>query len=414
MSAQRSAYSSQIRALGGRCIHSRGPRRLTHQAASCQEEYAKVVRRERETEHAAALLDPTGRGIQAFDLADEQWRALELKNRKTRHLRMPCCGSQVILKKSHLGTQFFAHKTVGRCATAPETEAHLQLKKTVVDAARANGWEAATEVPGASPLGEQWTADVLAKKKTHKVAVEIQWAGQTNEETMRRQERYRQSGIRGLWLLRQPGFPITHDLPAVCIGGSLREGFQALIPSHTRLGARDRAEPDRWHQIVPMREFLDGVFSKRFQFGLPLDADALVSIRSGTINCWRRSCRARTRIVTFVELEFGHHKYNFNIRALGEHPELCSAVLSRLPPDPKIGEIKPRFSRTLGRAYMSNGCHRCDALIGEFFEHDAWYEDEEVLVVFSIKLSKEWKRAIEQAFGHQEFGSNVGWVVLSG
>jgi competence protein CoiA len=135
-------------------------------------------------------LDPTGRSIQSFDLADE--------NRKARSLRMLCCGSQVILKRSHLGTQFFAHKVVGRCATAPETEAHLQLKRTVVFAARANGWEATTEVPGTSPLGEQWKADVLAQKGIHKVAVDIQWAGQTNDETMRRQERYRQSGIRGL------------------------------------------------------------------------------------------------------------------------------------------------------------------------------------------------------------------------
>ena len=197
----------------------------------------------------------------------------------------------------------FAHKAVGGCATGPETEVHLQLKKTVVAAARANGWEATTEVTGISPSGEQWTADVLAQKGKHRVAVEIQWSAQTNDETMRRQERYRQSGIRGLWLLRQPGFPITHDLPAVCIGGSLQDGFKALIPSGTHLRARDRAQSDRWQQIVPMREFLEAVFSKRFQFG-PLDADALLSIRSGTIECWRDGCRARTRIITFVELAF--------------------------------------------------------------------------------------------------------------
>ena len=90
------------------------------------------------------------------------------KTGKHVNLRMPCCGSQVVLKRSPLGTQFFAHKAVGSCATAPETEAHLHLKKTVVDAARANGWEAVTEVLGTSPLGEQWTADVLAQKGEHR------------------------------------------------------------------------------------------------------------------------------------------------------------------------------------------------------------------------------------------------------
>ena len=107
-----------------------------------------------------------------------------------------------------------------------------------------------------------------------------------------------------------------------------------------------------------------------------------------------------------IELAFGPHIYNFNIRALGEHSELCSAVLSHLSLHPKIGEIKPRFSRAQSRYYMSNGCYRCDALVGDFFEHDAWYEDEEVLAIFEIRRSKEWKRAIEQ-----EFGSDFGWGV---
>jgi competence protein CoiA len=79
-----------------------------------------------------------------------------------------------------------------------------------------------------------------------------------------------------------------------------------------------------------------------------------------------------------------------------------------------IGEIKLRFSRTQGRSYMSNGCRRCDALIGESFEHDAWYENEEVLASFRVEISKEWKRAIEQAFGEHEFGADFGWVVSLG
>src|ERR671918_714762 len=95
-------------------------------------------------------LDPTGRSIQSFDLADEQWRALQVENRRARHLRMPCCSAQVTLKRSHLGTPFFAHKSVGTCTTAAETEAHLRLKRMAVEAARANGWAAHTEKTGTS------------------------------------------------------------------------------------------------------------------------------------------------------------------------------------------------------------------------------------------------------------------------
>ena len=59
---------------------------------------------------------------------------------------------------------------------------------------------------------------------------------------------------------------------------------------------------------------------------------------------------------------------------------------------------------------MSNGCRQCDALIREFFEHDAWHEDEETLVSFEVKISTEWKRAIEEAFGGQGFGFDFGMV----
>jgi competence CoiA-like predicted nuclease len=166
-------------------------------------------------------LDPTGRSIHSFDLAHEQWRAMELENRKARHLRMPCCSSQVTLKRSRLGTPFFAHRAVRTCTTAAETEAHLRLKKMAVEAARANGWTAETEVSGASPLGEQWRADVLARRRERMVAVEVQWSNQTNDGILRRQERYRQSGARD------------------CVN----EAFQLLVscPPYVSAGAWNRA-----------------------------------------------------------------------------------------------------------------------------------------------------------------------------
>ena len=121
------------------------------------------------------------------------------------------------------------HKTKGTCVYAPETEEHHYLKRAVMIAARKNGWKAQTEVKGVTPSGEEWIADVLAQKGKYKIAIEIQWSGQTNEETLRRQQRYKESGIRGLWMLRQPGFPVTRDLPAICIGGDLKEGFGNLV-----------------------------------------------------------------------------------------------------------------------------------------------------------------------------------------
>lgn len=31
-----------------------------------------------------------------------------------------------------------------------------------------------------------------------------------------------------------------------------------------------------------------------------------------------------------------------------------------------VGVVRPRYSKTAGHAYLSNGCHACDAIFGEF------------------------------------------------
>ncbi|MCK1506316.1 hypothetical protein IVB21_15655 [Bradyrhizobium sp. 18] len=133
------------------------------------------------------------------------------------------------MKTSARGLNFFAHKSRGPCRSGPEAEEHLALKLLAVAAARRAGWDCSTEARGASPSGEAWTADVLAQKGRHKIAIEVQLSSQTNEEILRRQERYRQSGVRCLWLVRQPGFPVSKDLPAACVSGDIATGFEARL-----------------------------------------------------------------------------------------------------------------------------------------------------------------------------------------
>jgi hypothetical protein len=331
--------------------------------------------------------DPgANRYIHAFDLSPEDWRALEHENRRARHLRLPCCSAQVTLRRSPRGTQFFAHKALGECATAPETEAHLRLKQMAVEIARANGWEAETEVAEAT-----WRADVLAHKGSAKVAVEIQWSPQTNEETMQRQERYATSGVRGLWLLRQDGFPIDQTLPAARISGSLEEGFVALVPTGSG------------KQSVPMRDFLEAAFTKRLRFGVPMDFPARVSVQAGQMFCW--SCGAETRIITGIDVVLGPNEYRFSVAGLGAFPDLFQFVRGRLPSDQLMGAIKRRFSKAQERSYLSNGCAHCDALIGEFYEHDAC-ENQQEICTFSIRINERWRQALEASGGHED-----GWGV---
>lgn len=342
-------------------------------------------------------LDGEGQSVCAADLASEEWQALALENRRLRHLRMPCCDAHVVLKTSPRGIKFFAHKAKGACTSAPESEAHLFLKQMIVSAARAQGWEADTEIAGQTPSGACWKADVLARKGKHRVAVEVQFSGQTPQETMQRQEWYRESGIRGLWLLRQPGFPVAQALPAVCIGGSLGDGFTALIPGcFSDMSARDRAAPARWRQSLPMEDFLHAAFAGWFRFGAPLDMEAMVSIWGAPDSCW--SCGAQTLVVTRIEITYGPNAPYFTLSDFGKHRELVPVLLDNLPALPDFGAIKYRPSKTMGGTYLSNGCAHCGVLYGDTFafRHNIVAT---ALHRFTIRITPAWKRAIEERDG---------------
>jgi competence protein CoiA len=154
-----------------------------------------------------------------------------------------------------------------------------------------------------------------------------------------------------------------------------------------------------------MEEFLDAAFSKRLRFGVPLGAHARVSVSTGNIFCW--SCGAEAQIVTSVGVTFGPHAYRFSVPDLDAYQDLFELIGNHLPRETAIGVIKRRFSRTQARHYLSNGCSHCDALIGEFHEHDTW-DNQEVICSFTIHLTERWKEAI---LSRDESGP--GWGVYS-
>jgi len=334
-------------------------------------------------------LGPDDRSIQSFDLTDEEWSALRSDNGRLRHLRMPCCEAPLVMKTSSRGLNFFAHKPGGPCQSKPETEEHLVLKAIAAEGARRAGWACSTEATGSSPSDETWTADVLAQKGHLKVAIEIQWSSQTSQETLRRQERYHQSGVRCLWLFRQPGFPTSKELPGAHVSGDITTGFEARLPN----------------QAMPLNKFLDAVFGRRFRYGIPVGARGAIRILSGVLECWK--CREQTRIITFIEVLVGPHRCQFRVPELNDFPDLLTSCQERIPTASRVGILKSRFSRALKQSYMSNGCYFCDALVGQFFERDAWYVESSILAEFETTISERWLEAL------QSDGDNYGWAVFT-
>ncbi|MGR9197526.1 hypothetical protein [Rhizobium leguminosarum] len=162
-----------------------------------------------------------------------------------------------------------------------------------------------------------------------------------------------------------------------------------------------------YSQEMPVEALLDAVFGRRFRFGIPPQGTAVAHIRVGEIECWKKQCRATTKIVTGIDVVFGPHTSSFSVPQLGEYPALFGEVLGRLPRDAKIGRLKKRFSNTQERAYVSNGCYRCDSIVGEFYEIDARYT-EEAVGSFPIQITPAWKQAIEE-----EMENQLEWAVYS-
>ena len=282
------------------------------------------------------------------------------------------------------GTQFFAHKAIGACTTAPETEDHLRLKRMAVEIARAHGWAAETEASGTTSSGELWRADVLARKDQHRVAVEIQWSAQTNEETMRRQAGYAASGVRCLWLMRHPGFPCGSCSPAADIGGTAEAGYTATLKTVTG------------QQVLSIEELLAAAFSKRLHFGIAIGTSGQVEIFVSALHCW--SCGSETQIVSGIHVVVGPNRFRFSVPDFDSHLGLFELIRHRLPSNPQIGVVRQRYSRTQGQSYLSNGCVHCDAIFGQFYDHDDGSTGEKICE-FAIAIDGQWLEAIHNRDG---------------
>lgn len=146
----------------------------------------------------------TGKPVDSTTIPAGQWEALK-QSAKLGDFVMPCCEATAVLKTSINGTPFFAHLT-DECATAPETVWHKSGKAAVLAGLQTLGIEGRDEVPGKSPSGQKWEADVLFTVPGRTIAIELQRSYQHLRDFIRRQERYAASGVENYWLVRRETF----------------------------------------------------------------------------------------------------------------------------------------------------------------------------------------------------------------
>ncbi|MEO0378560.1 MAG: competence protein CoiA family protein [Cyanobacteria bacterium P01_A01_bin.17] len=233
-----------------------------------------------------------GKEIAAYSYDDQAWKRLKAAYSKNR-LQMACCDRDAVPKTSKLGTQYFAHKKKGDCATAPETKEHLFLKDLVARTATKYGWQVETESAGQTPDGEEWVADVLCSKR-QRMAIEIQWSRQSKEEYEHRQQKYKSSDITCVWLYRLQGSEErgykekldenNYELPAFGITQDKETG-KMRVPQFQ----------------IGVEEFVDGLFGGRLKFK-PKPGDLLTAEVMGAEKdeCWH--CNHPMNFVTGFDI----------------------------------------------------------------------------------------------------------------
>lgn len=211
--------------------------------------------------------------VHAFAMNAEQWQDLKARHKaRGTSLWMPCCHVPAVPKTSPRGTFFFAHARRGECTTADESPEHLYCKSLIAQAAMDAGWKVTTEWPGQSPEGEQWVADVFCEKGTAKLALEVQMSPQSDAETLRRQDRYRASGVRGAWFFGAGARRSTFELDRATPVFNLSPVEVGRVPTVDPFG-------------VDLTEFVDALLHKRIEWAIPLyDRPHLVEYIEDT--CW--------------------------------------------------------------------------------------------------------------------------------
>lgn len=216
--------------------------------------------------------------------------------------------------------------------------------------------------------------DALATRGNRSVAFEIQWSPQTISKTAIRQQKYRDLGIEGCWLFREPHAKRsgkhneTPTLPIFLVSGGNWEYRVSLIDKR---------------RIVPLEEFLSAFLLN----GIRFCSNARTMDRQKAramffpMKCWR--CHAANHV---FYLEPYYSSCNFKLEEMaslwsGERPEFRPEILSVVQKalldgslDIKMGAIKVRHSKTANSAYRSFGCFKCDSIFGDWFVRGAVME----------------------------------------
>lgn len=334
-----------------------------------------------------AILD--GTHISASDVSVEDWAALR-ENYKRTQLTMTC-GERAIPKQSSLGLRFFAHHPGVDChlhETGPETAEHHAAKTALAEAGENTGWETHVEYVSEN---RDWIADVLLVRGEKRIALEVQWSAQSDQEFARRTARYQEAGVECRWFLGPSNW--TRAVPHSYRIGGAADALEATVPG------KFAAE----NEVFALEEAARRLFAGKLNKHVQAMATA-VDVTYFMLKCYKPDCaawmsrwyvkglNARTRCGQDFHLELFQTSHIEVTTAAGEEivrpgdgyaggpwwgafatTRVETAIQSAVQAEfrrqglPHASSYATRRSRQVPEGYVAALCPRCGALQGDSF-----------------------------------------------
>lgn len=305
-----------------------------------------------------------GEDVFSFNMSESSWNTLKATY-KNHSLLMPCCNSQAIPKVSKLKNYFFAHSRLSLCSSVSETSEHIFLKTLIAREAALAGWNVVTEQLGETPNGEQWIADVFCTNDKYKLAFEVQLSSQTREEFIKRQNKYRSSGVRAAWLyrLKQNKEYYVHDS-----NGIPHERATPVFGIKYLPNSKDFYVPQF---EVSIDDFIRGMLHGKLKWS-PMKGEKLTAkLIPDSRQCWQ--CKKMTQAIMAVSIcnQTGRELTFRNFFGKDILAFVMNHVTDQMLASHGIATIKSRYSETDGQFHLSEGCSHCDALSINYLSYES-------------------------------------------
>ncbi|HTN16481.1 MAG TPA: hypothetical protein VL092_02285 [Chitinophagaceae bacterium] len=239
--------------------------------------------------------------------------------------------------------------------------------------------------------GNGWRADVFAPNDSRPIAFEVQLSPQSLNKTLERQSKYARDGVFGCWLFEKPIAKLTNERPDLPVFYVEEDEDLGLM---VNLGTRRK---------VDLHFFLENFICNNIQFRTIAHTSfkQIVRLAFYEMICWNCGQLNHLYYVETPFLSSCNAKIqpkealwaSNSIEYKDEIMELASNLArSKKEPNFTLGTVKERYSRMVGKSYLSFGCLSCDSIFGDFHvmeaKMDNMYDPNRISLEGEIELNE--------------------------